>query len=283
MKNATLLAAAFSLFLYSCHTAASNTPEPLTDSTNAILPATIPSIEKEPVPATAPEILARKEVPVLCYHQVRDYTATDSRTAKAYIVPVNVFREQMQALADSGYQAILPGQLYDYLLYGKSLPEKPVLITFDDTRLDQYTAALPILDQHQYKAAFYIMTVSLGRPGYMSREQVADLHRKGHSIGSHTWDHQNVKKYEEKDWITQIEKPSKQLEEITGEPTEYFAYPFGLWNPPAIPELKKKGVKMAFQLADKADASDPLHTVRRIIVPGSMSGASMLKAMRNSF
>lgn len=285
MKTALFLATAISIFLYSCQSSASNTPDPIADSTNAPLsPETIPSeTEKTLQPASASEILAKKEVPVLCYHQVRDYTPNDSKTAKPYIVPVHVFREQMQALADSGYQTILPDQLYDYLVYGKLLPENPVLITFDDTRLDQYTAAVPILEQHQFKAAFYIMTVSLGRPGYMNREQVAELDRKGHSIGSHTWDHQNVKKYEEKDWVTQIEKPSKQLETITGKPTEYFAYPFGLWNQAAIPELKKKGIKMAFQLADKADASDPLHTIRRIIVPGSMSGNSMLKSMRNSF
>lgn len=235
------------------------------------------------IPSDAATILSRKEVPILCYHQIRDYSPSDSRTAKAYIVPVNTFKEQMKALADSGYQTILPDQLYDYLLYGSQLPNKPVMITFDDTRLDQYTAALPIMEEYQFKAAFFIMTVSLGRPGYMSKEQVASLAQKGHAVGSHTWDHQNVKKYVEKDWITQIEKPSALLQAITSQPTSYFAYPFGLWNSAAIPELKKRSIKMAFQLADEPDPSDPLYTVRRIIVPGSFSGNSLLKAMNNSF
>ena len=249
-------------------------------------PALVKTDSLPPAPrqaADAAGILAKKEVPILCYHQIRDYKESDSKVARAYIVPGNIFRDQMQALADSGYQSILPDQLYDYLLYGTALPPKPVMITFDDTRLDQYTEALPALEKHGFKAAFFIMTVSLGRPGYMSRDQVAELARKGHSIGSHTWDHQNVKKYQGDDWVTQIEKPSRQLQEITGQSTEYFAYPFGLWNPQAIPELKKRGLKMAFQLADKPDPNDPLFTVRRIIVPGSMSGSSMLKAMRNSF
>ena len=284
MKTAFLFVAAVSLLLYGCQYSSATNRELLENQTTvALLSATSPAKSSVGEAADAATILLRRQVPVLCYHQVRDYKPADSKTARAYIVPVNIFREQMQTLADSGYHAVLPAQVYDYLVYGKSLPEKPVLITFDDTRLDQYTAALPILEQLRYKAAFYIMTVSLGRPGYMSREQVADLHRRGHSIGSHTWDHQNVKKYAEKDWVTQIEKPSNQLASIIGEPIEYFAYPFGLWNEPAIPELKKKGIKMAFQLADKADANDPLHTVRRIIVPGSMSGQSLLKAMRNSF
>lgn len=105
----------------------------------------------------------------------------------------------------------------------------------------------------------------------------------GNTIGSHTWDHHNVKKYSGEDWVTQVEKPSRQLEQITGKPVKYFAYPFGLWNPPAIPELKKRGIKAAFQLAEKRDEQDPLYTIRRIIITGTMSGEAMLAKMRNSF
>ncbi|MGZ5221939.1 MAG: hypothetical protein ACXWC7_17770, partial [Chitinophagaceae bacterium] len=113
----------------------------------------------------AATILSRPEVPILCYHQVRDYRPSDSKTAKDYIVPVDVFRDQMKLLADSGYTAILPGQLHEYLVTGKVLPAKPVLITFDDTRLDQFTAALPELNKFGFKGAFFIMTVALGKPG----------------------------------------------------------------------------------------------------------------------
>jgi peptidoglycan/xylan/chitin deacetylase (PgdA/CDA1 family) len=127
------------------------------------------------------------------------------------------------------------------------------------------------------------MTVSLGRPNYMSRAQVKELSDRGHVIGSHTWDHQNVKKYQGQDWVTQVEKPSRQLTEITGKPTEYFAYPFGLWNPEAIPELKQRGMVAAFQLAGKRDPEDPLHSIRRIIASGYWSSPSLHRAMVNSF
>jgi peptidoglycan/xylan/chitin deacetylase (PgdA/CDA1 family) len=240
-------------------------------------PATVPS------PADAATILSRTQVPILCYHQVRDYKPSDSKTAKAYIVPVDAFREQMQVLADSGYTTILPDQLHEYLITGKELPAKPVLITFDDTRLDQFTAALPEMNKHHFKAAFFIMTVSLGKPGYMSKEQVKQLSDEGHTIGSHTYDHKNVKTYTADDWVDQVQKPSQQLQTITGKPVEYFAYPFGLWNKEAIPKLKDHDFKAVFQLSEKRDENDPLYTVRRIIVPGSWSGISMIKAMKNSF
>lgn len=236
-----------------------------------------------PVIADAATILSRPEVPILCYHQVRDYKPSDSKTAKDYIVPVAAFRDQMKLLADSGYHAILPGQLHEYLITGKALPNKPMLITFDDTRLDQFTAALPELNKYGFKAAFFIMTVALGKPGYMSKEQVKQLADEGHTIGSHTYDHKNVKIYTVDDWVEQVQKPSKQLQTITGKPVEYFAYPFGLWNKEAIAKLKDHDFKAVFQLSANRDENDPLFSVRRIIVPGNWSGATMIKVMKKSF
>lgn len=233
--------------------------------------------------AEAATILARPEVPILCYHQVRDWKPTDSKSARDYIVPEEAFRAQMKMLADSGYHTILPDQLYEYLNTGKALPSKPVMLTFDDTDLDQYTFARPVMEKYNFKGVFFVMTVSLGRPRYMSKEQVKALSDSGHAIGSHTWDHHNVKKYQGDDWKVQIEKPSKQLEEITGKKIQYFAYPFGLWNPQAIPELKKRGMIAAFQLYAPRDQQDPLFTIRRIIVPGTWSGPTLAARMRSSF
>ncbi len=219
----------------------------------------------------------------MCYHQIRDWRSSDSKQAKDYIVPVARFEEQIKMLADSGYQTILPDQLLDYLNNGRPLPPKPVMLTFDDTVLDQYTTALPVLEKYGYKGVFFVMTVSLGRPRYMTRAQVKELSDKGHEIGSHTWDHHNVKKYEGTDWLTQIEKPTRQLEEITGKPIKYFAYPFGLWNEQAIPELKQRGMTAAFQLATHRDEQEPLYTIRRIIASGYWSAGTLHKSMVGSF
>lgn len=259
-------------------------PSHLSDAAGAAVPVEpTPAETPSGKPADAATILARVEIPILCYHQVRSYKPNDSPTAKAYIVPEEVFAAQMKSLSDSGYHAILPNQLYDYLVFGKALPAKPVMITFDDTRLDQYTAALPELNKYKYKGAFFIMTVSLGRPGYMSREQVKQLSDEGHAIGSHTWNHNNVKKYEGEDWVTQVEKPARVLSEIIGKPVEHFAYPFGLWNKEGIPHLKEKGMKTAFQLYAPRDENDPLYSIRRIIVPGSWSVSSLHHAMTKNF
>ena len=245
--------------------------------------ARTPKDSNAPFKAEPSAILAKQEVPILCYHQIRDWKSTDSKTSRDYIAPVSAFQEQMKMLADSGYHSILPDELYAYLTKGRALPKKPIMLTFDDTDLDQFETALPTLDQYGYKGVFFIMTVSLGKSHYMTKDQVRILSLQGHTIGSHTWDHHNVKKYERADWITQIDKPTRQLELITGKPVKYFAYPFGLWNKAAISELKKKGFLAAFQLNEKRDPDDPLFTIRRIIVPGSWSAASLHRWMLRDF
>jgi peptidoglycan/xylan/chitin deacetylase (PgdA/CDA1 family) len=157
------------------------------------------------------------------------------------------------------------------------------MISFDDTRIDQYSVALPEMNKYDFKGVFFIMTVSLGRPGYMTTEQVKQLSDEGHTIGSHTWDHKNVKTYSPDDWVTQIQKPSQQLQKITGRPVNYFAYPFGLWNKEAIAKLKDHEFKVVFQLSAKPDQDDPLFSVRRIIVPGGWSAANFHKRIKSSF
>ena len=233
--------------------------------------------------ATAAQILARPQVPILCYHQIRNWVSTDGKVGKDYIVPTAEFKSQMKMLADSGYHTILPDQLYDYLVYGAKLPKKPIMLTFDDTKLDQYNVAIPEMKKYGFKGVFFIMTVSLGKPNYMSKAQVKEISDAGHVIGSHTYDHQNVKKYQGEDWVTQIEKPTKTLKEITGKDIKYFAYPFGLWNKEAIPELKKRGFTAAFVLAEKRDENDPLFTIRRIIPSGYWNTRTLHNSIVKSF
>lgn len=243
------------------------------------------AVSKSPSPvlADAATILTRPEVPILCYHQLRDFRPSDSKTARDYIVPGANFRDQIKLLADSGYHSILPDQLYDYLLYGRPLPAKPVMISFDDTRLDHYTVALAELNKYGFKGVFFIMTVSLNRPGYMTKEQVKQLADEGHAIGLHTWNHKNVKTFTEEDWSIQVAKPRDQLKAITGKTIDYFAYPFGLWDKRGLEKIKEQGFKAAFQLSASRDESFPLLSIRRIIVPGEWKLPTMQQRMKNSF
>lgn len=233
--------------------------------------------------ADAAAILAKKQVPVLCYHHIRDPKPGQSETFKSYSVAPAQFASQMKALKDSGYETVLPDQLYNYLVHGGKLPPKPVMLTFDDTDEEQFSIGYQEMKKYGFKGVFFIMTISINRPRYMTKEQLKQLADEGNAVESHTWDHHMVTKYQGDDWEKQFIKPRKTIEDITGKTATYFAYPFGLWNTAAIPELKKAGFKMAFILSTKRDSTDPLYTIRRMIVPGQWSTPGMLKAMNQTF
>ena len=246
-------------------------------------------VKNESLVVTSPKIddvisiLHRKQVPVLCYHHIRAYRPGESSNTRVYIVPVEHYIEQLKMLADSGYHSITPAQYYAYLTTGAALPPKPVMITFDDTHEAQFSIGAAELDSFHFKGVFFIMTVSIGRPRYMSADEIKSLSDHGHIIAAHTWDHHNVKKYGPEDFDIQLARPRRKLEAITGKPVEYFAYPFGEWNEAIIPELKKTGYKAAYQLREKRDSSEPLYTIRRIIVPGTWNGAALYKWMKVDF
>lgn len=233
----------------------------------------------------AATILSRTQVPVLCYHHIREWKPGISASMKTLVVPPANFKAQMKSLADSGYHTITPDQYYAYLSRGESLPSKPVMLTFDDTDEEQYSIAAPELEKYGFKGVYFIMTISINRPNYMTEAQIKELSDKGHTIAAHTWDHQNVKKLStEEDYEKEFLKPKQRLETITGKQIDYFAYPFGVMDPRIFPVLQKAGYKAAYQLVEhKRDSTYPLYTIRRILVPGGWSGEHMQKWMKVDF
>jgi peptidoglycan/xylan/chitin deacetylase (PgdA/CDA1 family) len=230
----------------------------------------------------AAAVVTRASVPVLCYHQIRAPRGSDGPAARPYIVSPAAFARQMQALADAGYHTVSGDDLVAHVARGKPLPAKPVLLTFDDASEGQFTRALPILRRHHFVATFFVMTVVLDKPGWLTRTQVRALDRAGMTIGAHTWDHSAVPGYAGADWRRQIDAPTADLRRLVGHPIRLFAYPFGLWDRGAIEHLWRAGFVAAFQLSGRFDRLHPLWNLRRIIVP-SWSGRRLLDEIQRDF
>lgn len=294
MKNAFWI---FSLlFVYSC---TNSKTAPVKEEAGTVNEKTAPqknSVQTEKrVAADAATIMARPQVPVLCYHHIRDIQMP-SRKDRGYEVTLAQFKAQMKALADSGYQTVLPDQLYNYLVYGAPLPPKPVMLTYDDTSEEHFTIAKQEMEKYGFKGVFFLMTISIDRPRYMTKAQIKQLADDGHAVASHTWDHHRVDRYksvntvEERgvkkvvnDWEQQLGKSKQTIEAITGKPVLDFAYPFGIWSKEGIPEIKKQGYRMAFQLSTKRDSLEPMHTVRRMIVSPEWTAEGMIRVMKSTF
>lgn len=269
------LALIISILLWACR----SSPDGIKNKTSAEKDNSIAVSQKSF--ADVATILSKAEVPILCYHHIRNISS--GGRLREYEVSPTVFAEQMKILSDSGYKTILPDDLYEYLVHGVSLPSKPVMLTFDDNDKEQYTIGKTEMDKYGFKGVYFIMTITINRKRYMSEEQLKELSDSGHVIAGHTWDHHMVTKYTPAAWDSQLVMPQKRLEAITGKPVKYFAYPFGLWNQQAIPVLKDHGYKMAFTLATKRDSTEPLYTIRRMIVPGYWTPQGMLRTMKTTF
>lgn len=220
------------------------------------------------------------QVPIICYHNIK--TSMEGHLPD-YTVDQQSFRQQMKTLSDSGYHTITPEALYLYLTKGTTLPPRPIMITFDDNHEEHYSFAAPILKQYGFTGVFFIMTVTIGKPGYMNAAQIKSLSDEGHIIAAHTWDHPDLRHLAPGQWHQELDLPQQTLEKITGKPVRYFAYPFGAWNDTVVRQLKQRNMEAAFQLAEKQSDTDPLYTIRRILVPGNFTPARMLENIRNDF
>ena len=165
--------------------------------------------------------------PILEYHMV---TENPRPGAEKYVVPPADFAEQLDYLASEGYTTITP-QDYARARKGKqTLPEKPVILSFDDGYEDNHRVVLPMLEERGMKAVFYVVTNDIGLPGYMTWDNLFDMERRGMEIGSHTANHIPLTTLPPEKQREEL-RLSKLMLEWKGLKTIYsFSYPTGAYD-----------------------------------------------------
>jgi len=109
-----------------------------------------------------------RSIPSIMYHHVNDH-AEDSIT-----ISPKRFDEQIRYMKESGYTPLFLNEMYD-CVWGKApLPEKPVVITFDDGYVDNWIHAFPILGKHGFKATIFAVTSLIGNSGPRSSAVIPD-------------------------------------------------------------------------------------------------------------
>lgn len=209
-------------------------------------------IEKSAPEASNIEITDSRgvKVPIIIYHSVRPYYLRDTKFAKQFIVEPAVFEKQMNFLRDNGYTAISFDDLLNFFNKGESLPEKPIIINFDDGWENQYLNAFPILKDKKLIATFFVYTNSLGHERFMTWDEIKELSRAGMTIGSHTETHPYLFKIFDPAILKKEIFESKQiLEELLGEKINLFSYPYGQLNDKIMELVKEAGYEAARGLA----------------------------------
>jgi len=216
--------------------------EPTPTATDA--PTPIPTAALAPTPGPTPDCQARQViVPVLMYHHVAERDPSYSYLRRSLTVSPRSFRWQLDYLRANGYESVKLDDLVAYLAMGQPLPPKPVVITFDDGYRDNYEVAFPMLRERGFVATFFLVTAPIdeGSPEFMTWEQVKEMHAAGMEFGAHSYTHPDLRGQSVDYLVWQVVGSKEAIEERTGEPVRFFAYPSGSYDDQVIAVLKSAG------------------------------------------
>lgn len=206
-----------------------------------------------------------RKVVTLCYHSMAD------ESGSRYELAIADFKEQLQVLADEGYESVLPSQIADYLEGRGDLPEKAVCLSFDDGAESILTVSKSAMDEHGFVGAAFLIADSVGASGKLSWDQVRELEAAGWEIGSHTCTHEMLTRVGSDTCLAELEESRETIAgEVDGD-CDALAYPNGLYDARAIENAREAGYRIAFTI-DRGPAdhtTDPMLVPRQMLVDGN--------------
>lgn len=228
-----------------------------------------PAGAQEASPAAAEAYSA--QVPILMYHNLaQEGSGNDT-------ISVQRLEEHLAALQDAGYTTITFQDLLAYVEQGTELPEKPVLLTFDDGYESNYTLAYPLLQQYQMKATIFVIGVSMGKDTYkdtgqamiphFTQEQAAEMEASGLvAIESHGYDMHEVQgrdpepirvgilpREDESEWdyAAFLQEDCQAMTDLLGKTPGVLAYPYGYASELSEVVLHEMGIYATVTIEEK--------------------------------
>ncbi|AVK51319.1 polysaccharide deacetylase [Clostridium sp. MF28] len=238
-----------------------------------------PSEDEKKEFGEVPLINDNRGVPVICFHSIND----DPSVKSPIIISKDKFRTQLQAIKDNGYTTLTMAQLNDYLSKDKAIPEKSVVLTFDDGYRDNYTNVFPILKEFNMNATIFVIQSYLDRDGYLTTDQVKELSSSGIiDIESHTVSHIDLPTMSYEDQLKELKNSKEKLESLINKPIISIAYPEGKYNDDTKKAFSEVGYSMGFTTErGYADRDDNSAELNRICVDYTYKPKDILKVLKN--
>ena len=199
-------------------------------------------------------------IPVLMYHKIGDDKDNDA------VIREDLFREQMKFLKDNGYNPLTMDQLYEYVVNGAAVPEKPVVLTFDDGYADTYSIVYPLMKEYGFAATVFINPGDVGTR--LTWDQIREMHKNGITISNHGFQHIEMGQLSEAKQIENITKAQEALAKEVGiKDNPWFCYPYGDKNEFTDSASKKAGIKMGMAMKSGwAHTGDNPYNILRVWV-----------------
>lgn len=195
-----------------------------------------------------------------------------------WVTPV-AFGAQMRALRRAGYWAITLRQAWRAWTRGDALPRSPVVISFDDGYLGDYTHARPVLRALGWPGVLNLALQNVGR-GNLSAREVRMLIRDGWEIDSHTINHVDLTAAPPSTVRHELVASRRELRRRFGVAGEFFCYPYGHYDAAVEAAVKAAGYRAATtEVEGFAHPGDP-YALPRVRVEGTDTAATLLERMR---
>jgi peptidoglycan/xylan/chitin deacetylase (PgdA/CDA1 family) len=232
----------------------------------------------------------RQRVPVLCYHSV----CTDpAPLMREWAISPGRLREHLAYFADEGMTTLTITEYAHRLSIGQPLPERLVVLTFDDGFADFATEAVPALLDADMTATLYVSTAYVGETSHwlgpdgsqpmLSWSQVTDVAAAGVEIGAHAHHHHALDELDRTRAQLEIVESKKRLEDQLGGLVESFAYPHGYHTRAIKDMVRLAGFSSAAAVKNALSGpTDDLYAIARILVPGDAPVDEVARLMRRS-
>lgn len=182
---------------------------------------------------------SKSPVPILMYHVIGE-PAGEVAYPDLYLSTAD-FRSQVDWLAENGYTAVTLLQVQEAWYDGGTLPEKPVVLSFDDGYLGQYLDAMPILARVGWAGQLNLKSEGSD----LSTRQVKKMIRAGWEIASHTVTHPDLRDISPVQLKEELEGSKRQLEEDLGIEIDNFCYPAGMYDDEVVRAVEAAGYRGA--------------------------------------
>ena len=291
---------------------------PMTTALGAEIPAWVETVEGGPRPApnkaataAAEEKAAKAElekwreqkrttkVPILLYHHITTDKFTNEESVS--LISPSDFRLHMTAIKVH-FNPISLRKYYEYVMCDDgsvTLPENPIVVTFDDGYLSNYEIAYPILKSLEIPATIFVVTDTVGAVAgegkvnntHCTWEQAREMEASGLiEIQSHTVNHLRLTALDYNEQIRQIRKSKYDVEKNMGHACDMIAYPYGDYNEDIKALSRAAGYKMQLLVDDKTTEDDydvnipseGTDNVTRMTIAGNMGNVNVIEIIRRT-
>jgi peptidoglycan/xylan/chitin deacetylase (PgdA/CDA1 family) len=196
-------------------------------------------------------------VPILTYHNLGE------QAKGRLVLAVASFREQMRYLKTNGYRVVSLADFIEFTRLNRQLPQRAVVLTFDDGYHAFKDYAYPVLKELGFTATLFVYTdwVGAGRAA-LSWAELRELAAAGMDVQAHSKTHADLRRAQgeteaqyARRMQAELEQPQELFNRNLGRRSQILAYPYGRWEEGLLPKVKEYGYIAAFSVRRQGNAS----------------------------